>query len=324
MTCRVVASGQGVLAIACTRTPRAPCYACQRASSALCDFPLAGPKTGQTCDRALCESCRVKVGPNRDYCQPHAALGPFCAVVGARTYRALHLVRETVLAHREGLAVASGHAAGVDIVGEITAAQRGHFVASYPATKGKGTDVFTASAMARNGIVAALASEADAFLNDESRGTRDTITKLRQFGKVVRVHEEPPAAEHALLFHTSVHPNTRQAPKGYRGPNWLDITRAGNSPFAPSAPLLSEAKTRMADDPVEAFAWYTPRYEAEMRQSWKRSRVAWDMLLARNHFIAVCYCPDRAQCHRGLFAKLLVKAGEHVGRRVVDGGEVVL
>jgi uncharacterized protein YeaO (DUF488 family) len=224
-----------------------------------------------------------------------------------------------------GQAVTSGHAAGVDIVGEITAAQAGRYVASYPATKGKGPDVFTKSAMARNGILANLATEADAFINEGSRGTRDTITKLRMLGKVVRVHEEPPVAEHALLFHTSVHPNTRQAPKGYRGPSMLDITRLGNSPFAPSARLLSEARAQMDSiGEAEGFAWYTPRYQEEMRASWKRARPAWDMALARNHFTAVCYCPERAMCHRGLFAELLVKAGEHVGRRVIDGGEAVL
>ncbi len=39
----------------------------------LCDFPVskAGRKS-KTCDRFCCAKCAVNVGPDRDYCPPHA------------------------------------------------------------------------------------------------------------------------------------------------------------------------------------------------------------------------------------------------------------
>jgi uncharacterized protein YeaO (DUF488 family) len=107
----------------------------------------------------------------------------------------------------------------------------------------------------------------------------------------------------------------------------LDITRGSGGeagdPFAPSEALLTEAKRRMQEGDPDAFNWYRPRYVEEMRRSWVNKRAAWDALLTRNHFTACCYCTSRDVCHRGIFAELLVKAGEKVGRRVFDGGEVV-
>lgn len=38
----------------------------------LCDAPIASAKAGKTCDRVLCSSCAVRVGPNRDLCPAHA------------------------------------------------------------------------------------------------------------------------------------------------------------------------------------------------------------------------------------------------------------
>lgn len=269
------------------------------------------------------------------------------AFVGGRTYRALHLVREAVLAAPRGSCIVSGHARGVDIVAEITALQRGMDLREgittriFPA-RGRTTTEFTRAAFARNFTIAQTADEVDAFINEESRGTWDTINKARMLGKVLRVHEEPGSpAEHALLFHTAVHPNSRQA-KGYRGPSLLDITRGSGGPeglaFAPSQKLLTEARRRCLADAPEfahvadwdgasemgspAFDWYRGEYTAEMRTSWRTQRPAWDALLARSHLIASCYCSARKHCHRGIFAELLVKAGEKVGRRVVDGGEV--
>jgi hypothetical protein len=179
---------------------------------------------------------------------------------------------------------------------------------------------------------------------------------MRALGKEIRVHEEPPASEHALLLFTAPHPRTRQAPRGYRGPCMVDVSRGSGGetgdPFAPSLVLLSEAKRRgraeaakfgdaladamfrgdmlaaervqadMLAAEAEAFAWYAPRYRGEMLRSWKTKRAAWDALLARNVVVLCCYEGGRDHCHRGLLAPMLVKAGVHVGRRVVDGGEV--
>lgn len=324
----------GGIGIACTRGLREKCGTpgCGGTSVALCDWPLGGAKKGKTCDRKLCPSCRVNVGPNKDYCRPHAempkdtSMTPI-AIVGARAYQALHLVREVVLA-LPTVRVVSGHAIGVDIVAEITAVQRDLPTSIYPVrvARGAARGEFTKAAMARNTLIADEGTEGHAFINPTSRGTWDTVQKMRGLGKVVHIHEEPPPAEHALLFHTAPHPRTRQAPKGYRGPSGFDITRGSGgpagSPFAPSEGLLNEVKRRMSDGDSGAFEWYEPMYMEEMRASWRTQRAAWDTLLGRTHFTALCYCPDRAACHRGIFARLLVKAGEKVGRRVVDGGEV--
>lgn len=325
----------GGMAIACSRgVNRERCDTCGKPAVALCDYPLAGAKAGKTCDRKMCATCRVKVGEGKDYCRAHAACSPPTivesvpvAVVGSRTFRALHLVRDLVLNLGANQRVVSGHAAGADIVAEITAKQRGlaTTIRPVPYTRA-GKDAFREAAMARNTLIADEATDGDAFVNVESRGTWDTIQKLKGLGKVVRVHEEPPPADHALLFYTAPHPNTRQGPKGYRGPCMLDVTRGSGGeagdPFAPSAGLLSEGKGRMAVDPESAWTWYAPRYREEMLRSWKANRTGWDALLARNVVVTTCYCPARDRCHRGLLAGFVVKAGEHVGRRVVDGGEV--
>ena len=315
----------GGMGFACTRGQRETCNSCRGTSVALCDWPLAGEKTGQTCDRRMCKDHRTSVGPNVDYCPSHAALHTNAtAIIGGRTFRALHLVREVTLALPGG--IVSGHAIGPDIVGEITGRQMGRHVASFPVRvpKDAARAEFTKAAFARNTVVADVAREADAFVNADSRGTWDTIQKLRSLGKVVRIHEEPPAAEHALLFHTGVHPSSFQSPRGYKGPSMLDISGNAGSPFAPSKALLSEAR-RMIDDigREAAFEWYRPRYIEEQRTGWRLHRAAWDAALARTHFVASCYCSERQTCHRSLFAELLVKAGAKVGRRVVDGGEVI-
>lgn len=357
----------GGIGIACTRGLREKCGTpgCGGTSVALCDWLLGGAKKGKTCDRKLCPSCRVNVGPNKDYCRPHAempkdtSMTPI-AIVGARAYQALHLVREVVLA-LPTVRVVSGHAIGVDIVAEITAVQRDLPTSVYPVrvARGAAKGEFTKAAMARNTLIADEGTEGHAFINPTSRGTWDTVQKMRGLGKVVHIHEEPPPAEHALLFHTAPHPRTRQAPKGYTGPSGFDITRGSGgpagSPFAPSEGLLNEARRLgqieaaelgllratleiqkekghtalvestsqvIAEVEQKAFNWYEPRFVEEMRASWRTNRPAWDAVLARNHFVALCYCTGRDACHRGIFARLLVKAGEKVGRRVIDGGEV--
>ena len=58
--------------IICSRGSRAPkCEWCHRTSTKLCDYPVAGEKTGTTCDAPMCDRHATNVGPNRDYCPPH-------------------------------------------------------------------------------------------------------------------------------------------------------------------------------------------------------------------------------------------------------------
>ena len=106
---------------------------------------------------------------------------------------------------------------------------------------------------------------------------------------------------------------------GYKGPDALDVTRgsggAYGGAFAPSRPLLDEAnrrKKQAKSNPEkleEAWAWYAPLYQAEMRGSYRTHRAAWDRLLARAEVTLCCYCGTAQRCHRRLLAEILVKCG---------------
>lgn len=43
---------------------------CGRIAALQCDYPTPGRKSG-TCDKHLCRSCGVAVGPDRDHCPEH-------------------------------------------------------------------------------------------------------------------------------------------------------------------------------------------------------------------------------------------------------------
>lgn len=100
------------------------------------------------------------------------------------------------------------------------------------------------------------------------------------------------------------------------------------APWAPSREILAPAlqarevatKARLAGrveeaELVEASAWevYVPAYEAEMRQSYRIHRGAWDRLLARERVVGVCFCAEKGygtlRCHRRLLAAILAKCG---------------
>lgn len=66
------AHGQAI-GMACGRG-NSPSCACGARASRKCDYLLRGGKQGWTCDRDLCGSCAVRVGPDRDYCVAHAQL----------------------------------------------------------------------------------------------------------------------------------------------------------------------------------------------------------------------------------------------------------
>lgn len=134
----------------------------------------------------------------------------------------------------------------------------------------------------------------------------------------------------------------------YRADDALDVTRTGadhaakageafpGAPFAPSWAILgpalearrhaqalrAEGKPEAAAE-VERAAWqaYRPRFEDEMRASWRAHRAAWRELLERPRVTLLCYCPDVARCHRGILVGLLSKAASHVGGAVTYGGE---
>lgn len=74
---------------------------------------------------------------------------------------------------------------------------------------------------------------------------------------------------------------------------------------------------------AEAWAWYEPRYIAEMRGSYKTRRPEWNALLARGRVVLCCFCvlpasgPGAERCHRRILAaKILTALG------AIDEGEV--
>lgn len=133
----------------------------------------------------------------------------------------------------------------------------------------------------------------------------------------------------------------------YAGPDRLDITRKSAPPegiaFAPSWSILrpaldalrcAESMRAAADvapfpdaDPVRyaegaeamrraaetvrdsTWALYREAYTAEMRESYRTRRAAWDALLARDEVTLCCYCTDPERCHRTLLSGILAKLG---------------
>ena len=83
MSCRVtkipVATEHGQAygyAIVCSRkAPVKRCVTCgTQYDIKLCDFPLTGEKSGQTCDRPVCGAHALYVEPDTDYCPAHTRL----------------------------------------------------------------------------------------------------------------------------------------------------------------------------------------------------------------------------------------------------------
>jgi hypothetical protein len=74
MTCHVLRGPDGrAVGFVCSRGSDR-CEACGRAGARqLCDYPLAGRRAGETCDRRLCAGCATRVGA-RDLCPAHARL----------------------------------------------------------------------------------------------------------------------------------------------------------------------------------------------------------------------------------------------------------
>lgn len=63
------------LGYACSRGRTKACSVCKvRPATKLCDWPLTGSKSGQTCDRDLCDRCAAHVGKDLDYCPCHAEI----------------------------------------------------------------------------------------------------------------------------------------------------------------------------------------------------------------------------------------------------------
>ena len=111
----------------------------------------------------------------------------------------------------------------------------------------------------------------------------------------------------------------------------LDVTRKSAKgdglAFAPSweilRPALKDLKdgadlTGFAQDPHNdllgrymrhrAWARYYAAFTAEMRESYRANRAAWERLLARDSVTLLCYCTDPALCHRTILAEDILPA----------------
>lgn len=242
------------------------------------------------------------------------------AIVGARAHRALAQVWRRV---RElpACTVVSGGAAGADTVAALSARQRGLDVEEHlPDYKAHGDR----APLVRNVTIATTVDRLEAFPWPGCRGTHHAIGEARKAGVPVTIHE--PEAPALLVFTAQI---------GYRGHHRFDITRKSGGPaghpFAPSWGILkpaidtrrvakemrAEGKLELAAE-TEEDAWrdYVPKFMDLMRLSYRANRPAWDALLADGCRVLVCYCGDRAFCHRGLLAGILTKLG------AVDAGEV--
>jgi hypothetical protein len=70
MTCEHVTLPGGARAIVCSSRRRPRCK-CGRPAPLLCDWKVAGKKSG-TCDANLCGKCTTSPKPDKDLCPDHA------------------------------------------------------------------------------------------------------------------------------------------------------------------------------------------------------------------------------------------------------------
>ena len=106
------------------------------------------------------------------------------AIVGSRKYPQLERVKDYVKSLPDGILVVSGGADGVDIIAEVTALIRGLTVRRLPAeweVYGKGAGFI------RNQKIVDACDRLVAFWDGSSKGTADTLEKVRKSGKPYEV-----------------------------------------------------------------------------------------------------------------------------------------
>lgn len=122
----------------------------------------------------------------------------------------------------------------------------------------------------------------------------------------------------------------------YRGEDRLDVTRVTADKhrkahgeahpgelFAPSWAILNPAiehrdavrrflvDNQAAVVTLDGAMWrlYERAYLAEMRESYRRHRAAWEALLRREVVTLCCFCTDATHCHRTALGHALAKLG---------------
>lgn len=61
----------GIIVCSSWRIRRGALCKCGLVAAFMCDWPIGRRKT---CNKPLCERCRVEAGPQRDYCEDHVQL----------------------------------------------------------------------------------------------------------------------------------------------------------------------------------------------------------------------------------------------------------
>lgn len=67
MPCQRFGTADGMIGIICTKTVY--CAYCGKPHTSLCDYPVGNNKT---CDKPMCDYCRVIIGDNIDVCREHS------------------------------------------------------------------------------------------------------------------------------------------------------------------------------------------------------------------------------------------------------------
>jgi hypothetical protein len=120
------------------------------------------------------------------------------------------------------------------------------------------------------------------------------------------------------LPHTSLTVYTAQRGH-YHGRDGLNLTptsaRGLAQAFVPADPDMF-AQVQAGTISVEAFrTWYLQA----MRQSYRRQRARWLLVLQRSRVVLLCTCPPgTAHCHRYLLADILGQLGARLGGEIRD------
>lgn len=88
------------------------------------------------------------------------------------------------------------------------------------------------------------------------------------------------------------------ATSDYPGPNRLDVS---TGPFSPEPELENDPDLSLKD--------YQDKYRLQMRDSYKRQRTYWNVVLEAKEIVLVCGCQDPSECHRSVLARILGKLG---------------
>jgi len=114
---------------------------------------------------------------------------------------------------------------------------------------------------------------------------------------------------------------------GYRGDDWLDVSLQGNERrhdkgeigghrgvglvFAPSPLILYPYLSKRRFGKLTDRDWpeYREKYTADMRESYRKFRRAWDTVLSWDRVVFLCFCPNANECHRTVLAEIFVRCG---------------